>query len=283
MAEDDLGDKVGVVGGAAGGRSAVPAGPPGAGGAEASGAPGAGGVEPSDAGEAEGHLRTGPSLLLVLGALVLGTVGAAVLGGIGVVLDGGGTDGPGLLAGSFVGQWIVWVGAAFLASRAFGTGSVRRDLHWRFDRRDVLLGVVVAIAGLVATVTVQQLLAAISSDLIGSNTSFVEDQAKSALGSVVVGLSTMVGAPLVEELFFRGLLQQALARFRWVALVVQGLVFGSLHLTPAEGLGNVGIIAGLAVLGMVFGYAAQRTGRLGTAVIGHAIFNAVAVVPILLR
>jgi membrane protease YdiL (CAAX protease family) len=175
----------------------------------------------------------------------------------------------------------VWAGAAFLASRAFGTGSVRRDLDLRIDRSDVLLGLGVALAGLVATIVVQQLLSALSHDFVGSNTSFVEDQAGTAVGSVIVGVSTMVGAPIVEELFFRGLLQHALARFRWVAVVVQGLVFGLVHFTPEEGLGNVGIVAGLATFGMVLGFAVRRSGRLGTSMVAHAIFNAIAVLPIL--
>jgi membrane protease YdiL (CAAX protease family) len=222
-------------------------------------------------------------LLLVLAAFFLGIVAGGILGGIGVLLDGGDTKGPGLLIGSFIGQWVVWVGAAVLASRRFGTGSLRRDVDWRIDKSDVLLGLGVAVAGLLATILVQQVLSAISKDFVGSNTSFVEDQAGTAIGSVIVGLSTMIGAPIVEELFFRGLLQHSLARFRVAAVVVQGLVFGLVHVTPGEGLGNVGIVAGLATFGMVLGFSVRQTRRLGTSMVAHGIFNAIAVIPILLR
>jgi membrane protease YdiL (CAAX protease family) len=102
------------------------------------------------------------------------------------------------------------------------------------------------------------------------------------VGAVVVGFSTMIGAPIVEELFFRGLLQQALARFRMGAVILQGLIFGVVHVTPGEGLGNVGIVGGLSAFGIVLGVAVRRTGRLGTAIVGHALFNAMAVIPILL-
>jgi membrane protease YdiL (CAAX protease family) len=182
-----------------------------------------------------------------------------------------------------VGQWIVWIGAAVVATHAFGTRSLRRDLDWKIDKSDLLLGIGVAVAGLVATILVQSALTAISSDFVGSNTSFVEDQARSTVGAVVVGVSTMIGAPIVEELFFRGLLQHALARYAWVAVVVQGLVFGLVHVTPEEGLGNLGIVLGLAAFGMVLGAAVRRTGRLGTSIVAHAVFNAIAVVPILFR
>ena len=190
--------------------------------------------------------------------------------------------GPALLAATFVGQWIGWIGAALLASRLAGTGSFRDDLGWRFDRSDLALGVVVAVIGLVAAVVVQALLSAVSEDYVGSNTGFVEEQAETVAGAVTIGLSTMIGAPIVEELFFRGLLQRALGRLRNAAVVVQALIFGLVHTTPGEGLGNVGIVLGLATFGSVLGLAVRRWGRLGPAIVGHALFNSAAVLPLLL-
>ena len=104
-----------------------------------------------------------------------------------------------------------------------------------------------------------------------------------ALGAAVVALSTLIGAPVVEELFFRGLLQRAMARIGLAAAFVQALVFGLIHVTPSEGLGNVGIVLGVGVFGLVLGLAARHFGRLGPTMIGHAVFNAAAVVPLLLK
>ena len=210
-----------------------------------------------------------------------GLVCAAILAGL-VYAVAGAEEGPALLAATFVGQWIGWIGAAVLASRIAGTGRFRDDLGWRFERSDLLLGVVVAVVGLVAAVVVQAVLSAVSEDYVGSNTGFVEEQAKTMAGAVTIGLSTMIGAPIVEELFFRGLLQRALGRLRNAAVVVQALVFGLVHTTPGEGLGNVGIVLGLATFGSVLGLAVRRWGRLGPAIVGHALFNSAAVLPLLL-
>lgn len=86
---------------------------------------------------------------------------------------------------------------------------------------------------------------------------------------VVIG----VGAPLVEELFFRGLLLRALGA--WLgpvaAVVGSGILFGLAHLEPLQ-------FAGLAAFGIVLGAVAWRVGRLGPTIAAHVSFNAAAVV-----
>ncbi|HVF32880.1 MAG TPA: type II CAAX endopeptidase family protein [Acidimicrobiales bacterium] len=224
-------------------------------------------------------LRTGPALGLALAGFFVGIVLAGILGLVAIAASGD-DDGPGLLIGSFVGLWIPLVGAALLASFAFGTRSPRRDLGLRLERADLGLGVLVGVAGLLAATAVQLLLSPFP-ELTGTNTNFVEEQADSVIGTIVVAISTMVGAPIVEELFFRGLVQRALDRLRWLAVVAQAFVFGLIHVTPEEGLGNVGIVLGVGAFGFVLGVAVKRWGRLGPAIIGHALFNAAAVVPLL--
>lgn len=205
---------------------------------------------------------------------------ASILGAIALAFTND-TDGPALLAASFVGLWIPLLGAAWLASTAFGTRSVPRDLGFRFERADLGWGLLVGIAGLVAATGVQWALSAFP-ELVGTNTNFIEDQSSTVPGAIVVALSTMVGAPLVEELFFRGLLQRAMAGLGALAVVLQAVVFGAIHVTPSEGLGNVGIVLGVGVFGLVLGVAVRRFGRLGPAIVGHALFNAAAVIPLLL-
>lgn len=214
------------------------------------------------------------------GGFFVGVLLAATLVGLAIAVTGD-EDAPAVFVAAFTGQWLGWGGAAWLASRYAGTRSFRDDLGWRFERADVLRGAGVAVAGLVAVLVVQSLLSAINENYVGSNTSFVEEQAGTLVGSMAVGVSTLIGAPIFEELFFRGLLQQALARLRSAAVVVQALVFGLVHTTPGEGLGNIGIVLGLTTFGSVLGLAVRHWGRLGPAIIGHALFNALAVVPIL--
>ena len=174
------------------------------------------------------------------------------------------------------------VGAALIASTAFGTGSLRRDCGLAFELGDLWRGALVGVVGLLAASAVQLALSPFP-ELTGTNTSYIEDQAGTAFGAFVVAFSTMVGAPIVEELFFRGLLQRALFSLGAGAAIVQAVVFGFIHVTPEEGLGNVGIILGVGTFGLVLGLAARRFGRLGPSIVGHALFNAAAVIPLLLR
>jgi uncharacterized protein len=217
----------------------------------------------------------------VAGGFFVGIMLAAIFVTV-VAAVTGDEESPAVFVAAFTGQWIAWAGAAWLASRVAGTRSFADDLGWRFERADVLRGAGVAAAGLVAALVVQSLLSAINENYVGSNTGFVEDQAGSLVGAIAVGVSTLIGAPILEELFFRGLLQRALARLRSAAVIVQALIFGLVHTTPGEGLGNIGIVLGLATFGSVLGLAVRHWGRLGPAIIGHAMFNALAVVPILL-
>ena len=221
-----------------------------------------------------------PSLVLAGSAFFAGIVLAGVLGLVAIVATGE-DDGPALLVASFFGLWIPLVGAALLASRRFGTRSIARDLGLRVLPADLGLGVVVGIVGLIVATGVQLALSPFE-HLTGTNTNFIDEQTGTLVGTLVVVLSTTVGAPVVEEVFFRGLIQHALGRARMVAVLLQALLFGSIHFTPEEGLGNVGIILGIAALAIVLGLAVRRYGRLGPAIIGHAVFNAAAVVPIVL-
>jgi membrane protease YdiL (CAAX protease family) len=100
----------------------------------------------------------------------------------------------------------------------------------------------------------------------------------------VLGVFLCVLAPLVEELFFRGLLLRSLLGICAadlglgraavpVAVVVDGLVFGLAHF---EGLQ----FTALAGFGVLVGAIVTRTGRLGTGICAHAAFNAAAFVSI---
>jgi membrane protease YdiL (CAAX protease family) len=81
-----------------------------------------------------------------------------------------------------------------------------------------------------------------------------------------------VGAPLTEELLFRGLLLGVLRERLGArtAVLLQGALFGVIHGTdPAA-------IVPLAGLGVVLGALRVRSGSLGPSVLTHAVNNAVA-------
>ena len=86
----------------------------------------------------------------------------------------------------------------------------------------------------------------------------------------------------MEELFFRGMLFGLYRRRQplWVAYVVSGLLFASLHLVPM--LMNPSQMAGLGigifVLGTLLAWVYQRTGSLYPSIVAHAVNNATGLV-----
>ena len=101
-------------------------------------------------------------------------------------------------------------------------------------------------------------------------------------GIVFLAVLICCGSPLVEELFFRGLLLRAMLRVfaragrlfgPLLGTVVTGVLFGLAH---AEWLQ----LAGLAAFGVVLSVMAWRLDRLGPCICAHAVFNLVAVLSV---
>jgi uncharacterized protein len=92
-----------------------------------------------------------------------------------------------------------------------------------------------------------------------------------AHGGWLLGLIAVVviGAPFVEELMYRGLLQGAAVRRlnEAVAVVVVAAFFALIHFRWVE-------LPGLFVFGLILGTCTLRTGRLGMGIAAHMAFNA---------
>jgi membrane protease YdiL (CAAX protease family) len=75
-------------------------------------------------------------------------------------------------------------------------------------------------------------------------------------------------APFTEELVFRaGLFRYLRTRLpRWAALLLPAVLFATLHL-------NLASFAPLVALAVVFAFAFERTGNIGTTIFAHALFN----------
>lgn len=91
---------------------------------------------------------------------------------------------------------------------------------------------------------------------------------------LAIGLGVCVGAPLVEELFFRGLVFNVLKTRTqtWVAVIVSALAFGSLHVQGSFAA-SVYTVTATTLVGVVLAVARAWTGRLGTAIWIHVLFN----------
>jgi uncharacterized protein len=97
------------------------------------------------------------------------------------------------------------------------------------------------------------------------------DKATDPVGVVLLVLIVAVLAPIIEELFFRGLLLRAVERRSgptW-ALWVSSVIFGAVHLQALQ-------FPALTLIGLVLGWMTLRTGRLGPAIWAHIAFNSVA-------
>lgn len=88
-----------------------------------------------------------------------------------------------------------------------------------------------------------------------------------ALLAFLIALAAGI-APVTEELLFRaGIFRYARTRLpRWAALLLPACLFGALH-------ANLFSFAPLVVLGIIFSLAYERTGRIGTTMVAHALFN----------
>lgn len=186
----------------------------------------------------------------------------------------------GWVAVAQVGLWLGLLGAPVVATGTKGIGLVR-DLQVRGRLEDLwkggLVGVLVQFPLLPLLYwPLLRILDRSSSDLVGPARDLT-DRATDPVGVVLLVLIVGVGAPIIEEIFYRGLMQRSLLKRGvpgWGAVAATSLVFGLSHLQVPQ-------LPGLAVAGVVFGILALRAGRLGPAITAHVGFNMVTVVALL--
>jgi membrane protease YdiL (CAAX protease family) len=172
--------------------------------------------------------------------------------------------------------WIGLLGGTWLLAKAMG----RATPGWRmeFEPSDLGRGV---LAGVLLQVPAIPVLYFIITSLLGDlelsgRALSLTDRVDSPIEIAAIFLFVAVGAPVVEELFYRGLVQRRLVdRFGpVVGIGVAGLIFGAVHLSWIE-------LPALTLVGVVFGWLAWSTGRLGPAIIAHMTFNAFTLIALL--
>ncbi len=184
-----------------------------------------------------------------------------------------------------VGAITFWSGlllACVLAVHRHGSGSLR-DLGLvglrRADLGSGLVGSIVArVAGAAAAAA---LILVLPDESYGESTSLLDQGRPSVAAAITVGLIVVVGAPFVEELFFRGLVQTVLVHRigAAAALVVQAVAFGAVHYQIGMAVANVAItVSVISIAGYTLGVLRWHSGRLGSGMVAHAAFNLVAVV-----
>ena len=177
---------------------------------------------------------------------------------------------------SQIGLWTGMVGTAVVASRKKGAGRLRDDFGFYGRWSDLGLGVLVALA---VQILVLPAIAFLLRPLLGQPevSGPVQDLLDKAQGPAFLGLilSVAVGAPLVEELFFRGLLLRSLQRRvpNWAAVALSAVAFGLAHGSALPVDAVVLVMISLTVFGAILAMLAIRTGRLGPSIVTHAVFN----------
>lgn len=218
--------------------------------------------------------------LCAIGLLAGGAVMGSFLAGVVAALTGS-TRGSGTTLAGEIGLWSGMAAAAVLVSRRYGTRSLRDDFGLALNWRDLWPAAIALGVGLVLTYLVN--FAFSGTRFAGNNVGIIAGQRHNGVGFVVITVVVAVGAPVFEELFFRGVLRTALASRLGphAAVWIQAALFGLAHYQPTGGLGNVSIIVIVGTLGVVLGYTARATRRLGPGMIAHGLFNSIQVVLVL--
>src|SRR6478609_1196933 len=203
-----------------------------------------------------------------------------LLGSLVISIGGGSTgDGKPLWVNivAAVSLWLPMLGGLWYLSDRVGSGSVPRDFNLRFQPIDLIglpLGVLsqLVLLRLLYWPLEQWWPSTFGREHVERSARSLSDAAHGG-GYVLLVLVVVVGAPFVEELMYRGLLQGAFTRRLndVVGVVLVAAWFAIVHFRPVE-------YPGLFVFGLVLGVCALRTRRLGMSVLTHMAFNATGLI-----
>lgn len=162
----------------------------------------------------------------------------------------------------------------------------RRDFGWGFAWKDIPIGVGVGLAAqfLVIPAIYWPLSPYIDAEALEAPARELVAAVDSVWAVLFLFVLTVVGAPIAEEILYRGLLHRALsdwfAKLRWfgvgLATLTSSFVFAASHFQILQ-------FPGLMAVGIVLALAFQCTKRLGTVLWMHAAFNATSVVALLIQ
>lgn len=209
---------------------------------------------------------------------LLGILGGVLAGSLAVVLSGIDADADlpmGWFAVAQAGLWAGLLGVPLFVARAKGNGA-RRDFGLFAQWRDLRgLGIGLAMQLIVVPLLYWPIfnLFDVSSEKLEEPARELTDQANGPVGVVLLVILVGFGAPVVEEIFYRGLVQRSIANRwgAWPGILGSAWWFGLSHFQLLQ-------LPALVVLGVVLAYMTDRTGRLGPAIFTHIAFNMVTVV-----
>ena len=197
-------------------------------------------------------------LLAIIGMFVLSNllVGALVLSLL------GGESGLAVFL-SYAGTFLITIAFALTLTKR-RTGTVKNILSFSFKGFNpsvILWGLILMLA---ANVVIEPLI-----ELFPSQWYDLVTEQISAGGWATV--TAVVLAPILEEMLFRGIIQDSLVRKRgpWSGILIASAIFGLIHGIPQQ------VVAGFC-LGIIIGFVYYKTRSLLSVIVLHAINNALA-------
>lgn len=173
--------------------------------------------------------------------------------------------------------WIVLLGVVWLFAGALGRD--RSGWSLRGEATDVPLGIaggfLLQFPIVIMVVLLVQLIFG-ETEQSGRALALV-DSADTWPKVLLLVLFVGIGAPVVEELFYRGVVQRSLVSRLGplLGITIASLIFGAVHFRLVE-------LAPLAAVGAGLGFLYWKTGRLLPAVMGHVTFNMLTLVNLII-
>ena len=178
---------------------------------------------------------------------------------------------PGLPTwGAYLVLWTPLIAAVLVANHRRSslehvTGNRSAGIRFHITWMDVLNG---AFVGLLLR-TVMIVLELVSVGYVTSSSTMFETEYNLLWVASTIVAPALI-APIVEELFFRGLVLPAIG-VNWIGVIGSAVIFSLFHLVTGF---NPLTAMSTFVVGIVLGYLAMRTGRLGASITAHIVYNA---------
>ena len=211
---------------------------------------------------------------------VIAQIGGAIAAAIVLAINDGRVDdfedlSLGWVAVAQLGLWIGMLGVPLVVANLKGNGPVE-DYGLRSEGWDAPRGFLAGAGTQLLLIPLLYLpifwLTDLDSGDLEDPARGLTDRATDSLGVALLILIVGIGAPIVEEIFYRGLLQRSLARRFgvWPGILGSAVLFGVSHFQLVQ-------LPALVLFGVVLGLLAERTGRLAAPIAAHVVFNMITV------
>lgn len=182
---------------------------------------------------------------------------------------------------------IAILGAILLAL----TFSLKSKVHW-FSRANLISNIKFGVGSWLLAfpliVLITQFLTLVFSDWLGFDLheQLAVKQVKSVQEFPVLFAVNLAAVaflvPMIEELLFRGFLQESLLKkfSPALAILLTSLLFSFFHFSLSQGINNILILSSLFVLSCLLGYLKERQQSLIPSIVLHGTFNAISLVQI---